>query len=617
MSQENVSPARASRVQEKEELAHLNDRFVQYIDQVKSMKELNRRLEMELCSTKEQLGTETAAVKELYEGELADARNLIDETAKEKARQQIKVSKHETRIEELEAELKTCKEERDRFETQLTASERSNTSLDAQRKSALADKNRLQKEVKNLQAELAEMREGYESLQGTLEVETLSKVDLQNKCQSLREELLFNKKLYEEELSGLRNKLSWSVSTPDTDFQAQLDHRLEIAIDELRDKSEADIADYKIQIDSAYKDKITALENQCARDSATISKLSMEINRLTSGRSDQGSEIGKLQRAIEKLECALRDKDDELGRVCRQHTDDMSQTMDELRTTRESYEVKIREYEQLMDLKVQLDQEIATYRALLQEEETRLNLTPTPREKRTRTRTQTGGEPVPIPKKMRLETPHTQAKKSSVSSSAVGRIHITDVDPEGRYVEIKNMSDEVEPIKGIKIQHEVEGRSEMIFRFSAKSKLQGGATVTVWSGDADGAVHNPPSNLIWKNQSWGSGQKTVTKLIKGSDTIAQFNQSIEISPCKPQQEHDSGTGFLDSSTRSFPSLPDDATERDASGSGSGSGRVTMTTRYSSSTSSSSRGARDQRGGGEHMFHQQGDPAAEEKTCVIS
>ena len=43
--------------------------------------------------------------------------------------------------------LKTCKEERDRFETQLTASERSNTSLDAQRKSALADKNRLQKEV--------------------------------------------------------------------------------------------------------------------------------------------------------------------------------------------------------------------------------------------------------------------------------------------------------------------------------------------------------------------------------------------------------------------------------------------------------------------------------------
>ncbi len=71
----------------------------------------------------------------------------------------------------------------------------------------------------------------------------------------------------------------------------------------------------------------------------------------------------------------------------------------------------------------------------------RLNLTPTPREKRIRTRTQTGGESVP--KKMRLETPRTQAKKSSVSSSAVGRIHITDVDPDGGYIQIKNMSDEV------------------------------------------------------------------------------------------------------------------------------------------------------------------------------
>lgn len=43
----------------------------------------------------------------------------------------------------------------------------------------------------------------------------------------------------------------------------------------------------------------------------------------------------------------------------------------ELRQLRESYEVKIKEYEELMDIRIQLDQEIATYRALLHEEETR------------------------------------------------------------------------------------------------------------------------------------------------------------------------------------------------------------------------------------------------------
>ena len=45
--------------------------------------------------------------------------------------------------------------------------------------------------------------------------------------------------------------------------------------------------------------------------------------------------------------------------------------MAELRQLRESYEVKIKEYEELMDIRIQLDQEITTYRALLHEEETR------------------------------------------------------------------------------------------------------------------------------------------------------------------------------------------------------------------------------------------------------
>ena len=93
-----------TRVQEKEELAELNDRFLQYIEQVRSMKAENLRLEMDLCEVKERLGGETESIKTIYEAELADARNLIDETAKEKARQQIIASKNASRVEDLETE---------------------------------------------------------------------------------------------------------------------------------------------------------------------------------------------------------------------------------------------------------------------------------------------------------------------------------------------------------------------------------------------------------------------------------------------------------------------------------------------------------------------------------
>lgn len=99
-----TSPARKTRLQEKEELAFLNDRFASYIEQVRSLKESNLRYESEVQTLRHQLGTETDDIKKLFEAELTDARTLIDETAKEKARQQLIASNNAQRVRELEAE---------------------------------------------------------------------------------------------------------------------------------------------------------------------------------------------------------------------------------------------------------------------------------------------------------------------------------------------------------------------------------------------------------------------------------------------------------------------------------------------------------------------------------
>lgn len=42
-----------------------------------------------------------------------------------------------------------------------------------------------------------------------------------------------------------------------TDYQAQLDTHLEEAIDELREKSEQEIEDYKTSVENAYRDKVS------------------------------------------------------------------------------------------------------------------------------------------------------------------------------------------------------------------------------------------------------------------------------------------------------------------------------------------------------------------------
>lgn len=89
-----ASPTKMTRLQEKEELQHLNDRLAVYIDRVKSLEESNSKLTAEITLTKSRAQTEMESVKKSFESELADTRRLLDETAKEKAREQMENRKN-------------------------------------------------------------------------------------------------------------------------------------------------------------------------------------------------------------------------------------------------------------------------------------------------------------------------------------------------------------------------------------------------------------------------------------------------------------------------------------------------------------------------------------------
>lgn len=88
------SPARLSRIQEKEELSGLNDRLAAYIDKVRFLESENTRLQVQVRTSEETTTREVTNVKTLYETELSDARRLLDDTAREKARLQIDANKY-------------------------------------------------------------------------------------------------------------------------------------------------------------------------------------------------------------------------------------------------------------------------------------------------------------------------------------------------------------------------------------------------------------------------------------------------------------------------------------------------------------------------------------------
>ncbi|XP_010021368.1 PREDICTED: lamin tail domain-containing protein 1, partial [Nestor notabilis] len=85
------------------------------------------------------------------------------------------------------------------------------------------------------------------------------------------------------------------------------------------------------------------------------------------------------------------------------------------------------------------------------------------------------------------------------SSSAIGNLKIAEVDPDGRFVKIRNHAPEKdENIGGYLLKQDIRGQPVAVFRFPSETSMEPSSTMTVWA--ADGTVlHKFPSDLLWKD----------------------------------------------------------------------------------------------------------------------
>lgn len=94
------SPARISRLQEKDQLTGLNDRLAAYIDHIRSLESENQKLHVQVQTFEETSQREISSIKDLYDKELSAARKLIDDLSKENAQLTISVGTYKSEAEE-------------------------------------------------------------------------------------------------------------------------------------------------------------------------------------------------------------------------------------------------------------------------------------------------------------------------------------------------------------------------------------------------------------------------------------------------------------------------------------------------------------------------------------
>ncbi|XP_078499817.1 alpha-internexin [Lissotriton helveticus] len=315
------------RTNEKEQLQGLNDRFAVFIEKVHSLEQQNQLLEAELGALR-QRQAEPSRLAQLYAQELKELRAQLEELTSERARALLERDNMEDELQRL----------RERCDDEARAREETQHALKAHRKD--------------------------------VDDATLARLDLEKRVESLLDEITFLRRAHEEEVSELLAALQ----------AAQVSVELEVAkpdltsaLKDIRCQYESLAAKNLQSAEEWYKSKYVNLSEQASRSGEAIRASREELNEYRRQLQARTIEIESLRGTNESLERQMHEMEERHGADVAGLQDTINQLDGDLRTTKGEMARHLREYQDLLNVKMALDIEIAAYRKLLEGEETRFS----------------------------------------------------------------------------------------------------------------------------------------------------------------------------------------------------------------------------------------------------
>ncbi|XP_006774441.1 PREDICTED: keratin, type I cytoskeletal 13 [Myotis davidii] len=253
---------------------------------------------------------------------------------------------------------------------------------------ATIDNNRVILEIDNSRLAADDFRLKYENeltlrqsveadingLRRVLDELTLAKTDLEMQIESLNEELAYMKKNHEEEMKEFSNQVVGQVNV-EMDATPGID--LTRVLAEMRAQYEAMAEKNRRDAEEWFHSKSAELNKEVSSNTEMIQTSKTEITELR--RTLQSLEI-ELQSQLSMkagLESTVAETECRYAMQLVQIQDLISSMEAQLSEVRADTERQNLEYRQLMDIKTRLEQEIATYRSLLEGQDAKMTGFPT------------------------------------------------------------------------------------------------------------------------------------------------------------------------------------------------------------------------------------------------
>ncbi|NWI84922.1 K1C19 protein, partial [Pitta sordida] len=309
---------------EKATMQSLNDRLASYLEKVRALEDANADLETKIRNWYQKQGPSPARDYSSYFKTIEDLRDKILDATIDNARIVLQIDNARLAADDFKT----------KFETEQSL-----------RLSVEADINGLRRVLDEL---------------------TLARADLEMQIENLKEELAYLKKNHEEEMSALRGQVAGQVSV-ELDSAPGID--LSKILADMRDQYEQMAEKNRKDAEAWFHSKTEELNREVAVNTEQLQSSKSEVTDLR--RSLQGLEI-ELQSQLSMkaaLESTLADTEARYGAQLAQIQGLVGSIEVQLADIRGDMERQNTEYKILMDIKTRLEQEIATYRRLLEGEE--------------------------------------------------------------------------------------------------------------------------------------------------------------------------------------------------------------------------------------------------------